>query len=55
MEEAEASEKVGFRDHLDNPIIFALLIIFIVYAGGCLGRAAGTALGQPGIVAFFGG
>ena len=54
-EAGEAEGRVGFREHIDNPIVFILLIVLAVYAFGAVGRSAGSALHMPGLVAFFGG
>jgi hypothetical protein len=54
-EAGEAREEVGFREHIDNPIVFVLLIVLAVYAAGAAGRALAAKAHMPGLVAFFGG
>lgn len=50
-----ASESVGMRDHLDNPLVFLVVIGLFVYGFGCAGRAFGNRVNAPGITGFFGG
>lgn len=54
-EEGGVSEKATLRDHLDNPLVFLLIIGLFVYALGCFGRAAGNRGNLPGVTSFFGG
>lgn len=54
-EEGSVSEKATMRDHLDNPLVFLLVIGVFVYGLGCFGRAAGNRMNQPGVTSFFGG
>lgn len=54
-EEGSVSEKADMRDHLDNPVVFLVVIALVVYGVGCFGRAVGNRTNQPGVTAFFGG
>lgn len=53
--EETVSEKATMRDHLDNPLVFLVLIGLFVYGLGCFGRAAGNRFNAPGVTSFFGG
>lgn len=54
-ESGDARESVGLREHLDNPLVFLVVVGLFVYALGCFGRAAGNRANAPGVTAFFGG
>ena len=54
-ENASASERASMRDHLDNPLVFLVLIGLFVYGLGCFGRAVGNRANAPGVTSFFGG
>lgn len=54
-EGAEVSEHADAKDHLDNPLVFLLVIGFFVYGLGCVGRATGNRFNIPGVTSFFGG
>lgn len=61
MAEGEESESASIgghssmRDHMDNPLVFLLVIGLFVYGLGCFGRAVGNRAGAPGVTSFFGG
>lgn len=54
-ENASVGEKASMRDHMDNPLVFLVLIGLFVYGLGCFGRAAGNRFNLPGVTSFFGG
>lgn len=54
-ENASVGEKASMRDHMDNPLVFLLVIAVFVYGVGCFGRALGNRMNAPGVTSFFGG
>lgn len=54
-ESASVGERASARDHLDNPLVFLVLIALFVYGVGCFGRAIGNRFDSPGVTSFFGG
>lgn len=54
-ENASVGERASMRDHLDNPLVFLVVIGLFVYALGCGGRALGNRMNAPGVTSFFGG
>lgn len=43
------------KESLDNPLFFLAMVSVFVYGFGAVGRLAGTKVGSPGLVSFFGG
>lgn len=43
------------KEKLDNPLFFLVMVAFFVYGFGAVGRWAGSKMGSPGLVSFFGG
>lgn len=49
------SESASTKSHMDNAIVFAILLTVVVFGLAAVGRGLGNHFGAPGVTAFFGG
>jgi hypothetical protein len=56
-ESASVSENAtaSTKSHLDNAVVFAILLTLVVFSLAAVGRGLGNHFGAPGVTAFFGG
>ncbi len=54
-ESGSAGGHASLSEHVDNPLVFLLLIAAFVWGTGCVGRYIGNTTNKPGVTAFFGG